>query len=58
MTAYESVDLVHKIGTSGYNEQVILVSRLLRAVANKVVDLVEQYADVWHDHGIPSFIHF
>ena len=46
MTAYESVDLVHKIGTSGYNEQVILVSRLLRAVANNGVDLVEQYADV------------
>ena len=44
MTTYDSVDLVDKIGTCGYNEQVILVRHLLRAVANKGVDLVEQYA--------------
>ena len=57
---YDIVDSVHKIRTGGYNEQVRKVSHLLRAGggAKKGADLVELYADIGHDHGIPSFIRY
>ena len=60
VTTYDIVDSVHKIRTSGYNEQVRKVSCLLRAGggAKKGADLVELYADIGHDHGIPSFIRY
>ena len=67
VTTYDIVDSVHKIcrlleysniyGMGYYNEQVRKVSCLLRAGvrAKKQTDLVELYADVGCNHGIPLY---
>ena len=54
------VNAAHKVSTGHYKEQVRKVSRLLRAGGGATIgaDLVELYADVGYDHGIPSFIHY
>ena len=51
---------VSTVKTDCYKDQVWKVSRLLRAGggAKKGADLVELYAAVGHDHGIPSFVHY
>ena len=60
VTGIAILKAVHEIRKVGYNEQVRKVSRLLRAGggAKKGADLVELYADIGHDHGIPSFIRY
>ena len=60
VTGIAILKAVYKIRTGGYNEQVRKVSHLLRAGggAKKGADLVELYADIGHDHGIPSFIRY
>ena len=54
------IESVHKLRTDHYREQVRKISHLLRAGrgVKKGADLVELYADVGHDHGIPSFIRY
>ena len=54
------IESVHKLRRDHYREQVRKISRLLRAGGGvkKGADLVELYADVGHDHGIPSFIRY
>ena len=51
---------VSTVKTDRYKDQVWKVSRLLRAGggAKKGADLVELYAAVGHDHGIPSFVRY
>ena len=54
------INAVNRIQTGSYNEQARKVSRLLKAGggAKRGADLVELYADVGYDHGIPSFIRY
>ena len=60
VTMEDVIESVHKLRADHYREQVRKVSCLLRAGGGvkKGADLVELYADVGHDHGIPSFIRY
>ena len=60
VTIENVINAVNKIRTGSYNEQTRKVSHLLKAGGGvkRGADLVELYADVGYDHGIPSFIRY